>query len=147
MQYVFHINIQTDRDFNFSFVPNGMRQFQDGSYSLEKTYIDKEKAVKDALNICAFLKDHICTKRDYVKEEWHQCVDEFMDRLCTNSDHEYVGAFMGGNYAETEISFRSVKGRCSFDFSVTDEELELINKNENDVTLGMIKKAVLALYK
>ena len=75
MRYILKINICTDGDFGFRFVPRGMKFDED--YTLKKEYNDKDTAIKDIVNICEFLKEQIHTNKDYVREAFNECVDGF----------------------------------------------------------------------
>ena len=60
MEYIFEVDILTDGDFCFPYVPCGMDYYPtNGAYSLKKSYDDKVSAIKDITNICAFLKEQM----------------------------------------------------------------------------------------
>lgn len=149
MEYLFKVNVNTDGDFCFPFVPSGMQDYDDDSYVLAKSYYNRDDAIKDIDNICTFLKEQIVTSRDYVREYWNETIDHFLKRLHASSkdEHEYVAAYMHGNYEGTEFVFEAVPSNYRISFPVTDEEYELLQKNGNDITIGMVKKAVLALFR
>ena len=148
MKYVFEIKIYTDGDFGFPYVPKGMTFDGDYGYELRKEYKDRERAIKDILTICGFLKEQINTRRNYVKEYWSECVTNFVKRLEeSNNIHEYITECMSGNYDGTEISFYTEDDYVEFGFYVSDEEMELIKNNHEKVTNEMIKKAVLDLFR
>lgn len=149
MKYIFEVNVYTDGDFGFQFVPRGM-EFDGGyEYTLEKSYDDRDVAIKDITNICVFLKEQMETSRKYVREDWNRCIDDFVKRLYASnkSEHERVEEYMSGNYDGTEFIFRAEAQRLKCDFCVTDEEYEMIKSNRSGVTIGMVKEAVLALFK
>ena len=149
MEYIFDVNIYTDGDFHFPFVPCGMKDYADDNYTLVRSYKDRDEAIKDVVSICSFLKEHMHTNRDYVREDLNKCIDTFLDRLCSSSEteNEYIAEYIYGNYDGTEFVFRVVPHCFHYDMRVTDEEYEMINKNENGVTMGMVKEAVLALFR
>ncbi len=149
MKYIFEVNICTDGDFGFEFVPRGMEFDGYYTYTFEKSYKDRDAAIKDITNICTFLKEQIHTSRKYVKEDWNRCVDDFVKHLYTSSEsaHERVEEYMSGNYDGTEFIFRTEAQRLKVDFCVTDEEHEMIKNNGNGVTREMVKEAVLALFR
>lgn len=149
MEYIFEVNICTDGDFDFPFVPCGMKDYADDSYTFTKSYKDRNEAIKDIVNICTFLKDHIHTNRDYVREYWNKCIYTFLDCLLTSSkkEHEFIQECIDGNYYGTEFIFRVVPCCYRFDLRLTDEDYEMISKNVNEVTMGMVQEAVLALFR
>lgn len=149
MKYVFNINIYTDEDFGFQFVPREMRYDEFGTYALEKSYNNRDKAIEDITTICVFLKENIHTSREYVKEDWNECIDGFIKRLQESSESAYerVESRMGGNYDGTEFVFRAEAAHFNCGFYLTDEEVKMIAKNDNHVTNSMVKEAVLALFK
>lgn len=149
MEYLFKVNIKTDGDFHFPFVPCGMKDYGDDSYTLAKSYADRTKAIQDIDNICAFLKEQMYTNRNYIREYWESTVDDFVKRLHASkaTEYEYVASYMNGNYDGTELIFQAIPHVFKCNFSVTDEEWALLMNNGNDVTMGMVKDAVLALFK
>ena len=149
MKYIFEVNICTDGDFSFPFVPCGMEHCMYENYSFKKSYEDRDKAIEDIVNICSFLKEQMHTSRDYVREDWNECIDNFIKRLCASKKtvYEYVEECIGGNYDGTEFIFRVVPHSYKFEFRVTDEEYEMLRKNAYGVTIGMVKEAVMALFR
>lgn len=149
MKYIFEININTDGDFYLPFVPCGMKYDGCERYTFEKSYRDRNVAIENIVNICAFLKEEMDTRRDYVKESWDIHIDSFVKRLKTSSEsvYERVEEYMSGNYEGTEFIFRVEAQKFNCSFNVTDEEFEMIHNNDNRVTIGMVKEAVLALFK
>lgn len=151
MEYIFEVNISTDGDFHFPYVPCGMDHYPtNGTYSLEKSYNDKAKAIKDITNICAFLKEQMDTSRDWVREMFNERIDSFVLQLYKvddSSDTTYISEYMSGNYDGTEFIFRVQPNRYNFGINLTDEEYELIRKNGKLVTIGQVKDAILALFK
>ena len=149
MKYIFEVNVYTDGDFGFQFVPRGMEFDGDCEYTLEKSYDDRDRAIQDITNICAFLKEQMNTDRDYVKESWNKCVDDFVLRLyqSNKSAYERVEEHMYGNYDGTEFIFRAEAEYFNCGFRVSDEELVMIKESNKLVTSGMVKEAVLALFK
>lgn len=147
MKYVFEIEVRTDGDFSLEFVPVGMRH-DDESYSFRREYNDREIAIEDINSICSFLKSHMHTHRDYVKEMWNNTIDEFIKYLkeSVESDHEYVSELMSGNYDGTEFRFYTKEQYVKVGFYATDEEIELIKSNKK-VTDEMIKEVILDLYR
>lgn len=149
MKYIFEVNIFTDNDFGFQFVPCGMWYDGDCEYTFEKSYDNIDKAIKDITNICTFLKEQIHTSRDYVLEDWHEHVDRFVRRLnaMDKTDPRRIEVHMGGNYDGTELIFKAESQRFNCMFNVTDEEYDMIQKNVNHVTCGDVKKVVMDLFK
>ena len=149
MEYIFEFNICTDGDFSFQFVPCGTKRYVDETYEFKKYYEDRDEAIKDVANICAFLKEQIYTSRDYVREDWNRHIDNFVERLYASNEivHEYVEERMYGNYDGTEFIFRAQPHTYNFSLSLTDEEFELIRKNSKLVTIREVKEAVLPLFR
>jgi tryptophan-rich sensory protein len=52
MKYIFKINVKTDGDFCFPFVPAGMNYDGEYEYKFEKSYKDRDIAIKDIIYIC-----------------------------------------------------------------------------------------------
>ena len=146
MKYIFEIKIYTDGDFCFPYVPRGMAYDGDYNYSFRESYNDRAEAIEDITDICTFLKANIYTHRDYVKESWEQHVDNFVAQLA-DPECDFISEEMGGNYDGTELILRTEQKSYGCLFRVTDEEDELIRKNERSVTREMIKEAVMALFK
>ena len=149
MKYNFKVTIHTDGDFHFPFVPCGMKGDGYEFYMLDKDYRDRNEAIQDMLNICAFLKEQMQTEREYVRDYWNKTVDCFVNRLQASEARigEYVYSCMNGNYYGTEFVFEAHPSVYQFELMLTDEEHECINTNKNGVTLGMVHDAVLALFK
>lgn len=149
MEYIFEATICTNDDFAFPFVPCDMERFVDGTYSLKKSYENRVSAIVDVTNICTFLKEHIETNSNWTRETWVECVDNFVESLHSSKEgaHELVEEYMSGMYEGTELIFRAKP--CGYDvrLDLTDEEYEMIRKNVNGVTLGMIKNSVLKLFR
>lgn len=147
MRYIFKINICTDGDFDFRFVPRGMKF--DAGYTFKKEYNDKDTAIKDIADICEFLKEQIYTNKDYVREAFNECVDGFMHKICkpntaTNID---IYEYMSGKYDETKFVFYAEEQYIDCGFYVTDEEYAMIKASNKSVTNKMFKEAYLALFK
>ena len=150
MEYIFDINISTDGDFSFPYVPCDMKYYPtSGTYSLNKIYDDKVSAIKDITDICAFLKEQMQTDRDWVKEMFNERIDNFVLRIYeANIDiGTYISEYMSGNYDKTEFAFYVQSNRYNFTLNLTDEEFELIRKNGKNITIWQVKDAVLALFK
>lgn len=149
MEYIFEVNISTDGDFCFPYVPCGMEIYPGGNYSFTKSYEDKVEAVRDITNICAFLKEQMDTDRNWVREMFNERIDSFVLQLYGADDTTgtYISEYMSGNYDGTEFIFRVQPHVYNFSLSLTDEESELIRKNGKLVTIGQVKDAVLALFK
>lgn len=150
MKYIFKINIYTDGDFYLPYVPVGMKFDGDYRYEFKKEYNDIDKAIKDILKICTFIKKETYSSRNYVREAWFECIDEFMTRVkaVNNTQHNlFIEERMYGNYEGTEISFYTEDDYVNCGFFVTDEEYKLIKDNHNDITKEMIKEAVLGLFR
>lgn len=148
MKYIFKINIQTDGDFGFQFVPIGMTQESYGWFSFERTYTDRVKAIEDVEEVCRFLRENIHTSRDSMVERWHTCIDNFLDSLRNSeaSIEEYVEENIYGNYDGTEFIFRAAPNVVNFKFDVTDEEYARILDHRINVKQEKVKAAILALY-
>lgn len=149
MKYILEIGIYTDGDFNLPFVPRGMMYVDEYTYIYKKTYDDRAIAVKDAVEICDFLKKQMDTSRDYVREDWNECVDNFMKNLkeSKETEDEFVTSCMSGNYDGTKFAFYTEKQFVDFRLCVTVEEHKLISENRNRITDEMVKEAILALLK
>lgn len=153
MKYIFKININTDGDFGFDFVPTGMIYDGFETFTFETDYPDIIIAKERIITICKFLKEHIRIPefRDYVKKQWDECVDEFIEKiykLDNPTSDEMVISDMSGNYAETEFYFYAKTEPVTIKmYDVTHEERELIKRNKDKVTSEMLKEAVLTLYR
>ena len=150
MEYIFEVNISTDGDFHFPYVPCGMDHYPtNGTYSLEKSYDDKAAAIRDITDICAFLKEQMCTSRDWVREMFNERIDSFVLQLYSsdNTTGTYISEYMSGNYDGTEFIFRVKPNVYNFSLSLTDEESELIRKNGKFVSIGQVKDVVLNLFR
>ena len=147
MNYILDINISTDGDFWFPFVPRGMEYCESSQqYELGKTYTDLTAAITDITRICTFLKEQVQTNREWVKKDFIACVDNFSRHIINNTDSTYIHEYMDGNYFGTEFTFSVNLNRRNFSLTLSDEELEIIRKNEKAVTAEQIKDAVVALY-
>lgn len=149
MNYTFEIDIYTDGDFHFPYIPCGMEYNDDNyHYYFKKSYKDRDKAIKDVLNICAFLKEQMYTSRDYVKVHCDRCIDNFVERLKASdkAEHERIVEYISGNY-DMEFNFRTEKRYLNYGFYVTEEEFETIKSSTADITSEMIKDAVMTLFK
>ena len=149
MEYIFKVNISTDGDFAFPYTPRGM-EYDDGDYyELEKSYDDKSRAINDITDICAFLKEQLRTSRNYVRKDFNKMLDDFVCRLYEADDtaYTYISEHMYGNYDGTEITFQVRPKKYNVSLRLTDEEWELIRKNEKLVTIEQVKDAVLALFR
>jgi hypothetical protein len=120
-----------------------------GTYSLKKSYDDKVSAIKDITNICAFLKEQMDTNRDWAREMFNERIDSFVLQIyeADITTDTYISEHMSGNYDGTEFVFRVQPCVYNFGLRLTDEEFELIRKNEKLVTIGQVKDAVLALFR
>lgn len=150
MQYIFEVDILTDGDFWFPYVPCGMDYYPtNGTYSLKKDYDNKESAIKDITDICAFLKEQINANRDWVKEMFNERIDSFVTQLyeANSTTDTYVHEYMSGNYDGTEFTFRAQPNIYNIRLRLTDEEYDLIRKNTNIVTTEQVKNAVLDLLR
>lgn len=147
MKYVFEIEVRTDGDFSLEFVPVGMRH-DDYEYSFRREYNDRDIAVEDINSICSFLKSHMHSHRDYVKEMWNNTIDKFIKSVKNSEPNllEYVSEWMSGNYDGTEFRFYTEEQYLEFGFCATDEEIEII-KNNKSITNEMIKEAIVDLYR
>ena len=148
MKYIFTINIQTDGDFGFQFVPMGMTQESCDWFSFERTYTDRAKAIEDVEDVCRFLRENIRTNRDSMVETWHTCIDNFLNSLRNSeaSIDEYVEENIYGNYDGTEFLFRAAPNVVNLKFDVTDEEYARILDHRINVKQEKVKAAILALY-
>jgi hypothetical protein len=150
MEYIFKIDISTDGDFSFPYVPRGMDYYPtNGTYSLEKSYDDQEVAIQDIVSICTFLKEQMYTSRNWVRDYFNTCIDSFMRHVHENdyNTNHYISEYMSGNYDGTEFVFCVQPHRYNFSLNLTDEEAELIRKNGKLVSIGQVKDAVLGLFK
>lgn len=149
MEYIFEVNIATDGDFSFPYTPRGMDFDNYERYSLDKSYNNMASAVSDIADICAFLKEQLCTSRNYVRKDFNKMIDDFVRRVYEAEDdtNTYINEYLGGNYDGTEFVFRIRPHRYPLNLQLTDEEYELIRKNEKLVTIGQVKEAVLALFR
>ena len=148
MKYIFEINIQTDGDFGFRFVPTGMTEENSEWYTFERSYIDRDKAIEDVGSICKFLRENVCAVRDSVIATWHCCIDNFLTELQNSeaSVNECVETTADGNYYGTRFLFRAAPKIVNFKFDVTDEEYNKILDHRINVKQARIKTAILALY-
>ena len=149
MNYVFKIKIYTDGDFSLPYVPRGMTYNDCYQYKFKKSYRNIDKAIEDVLEICSYLKDNMHTSRDYVKEYWDRCIDDFVEQLNAfdKNKHEKIYSYMSGNYDGTKFSFYSKDDYVKCNFYASDEELKMIKENRNGVTNAMIKEAVMNLFR
>jgi hypothetical protein len=150
MEYIFEVDIVTDGDFHFPYIPCDMRYYPtNGTYSLKKSYDDKESAIKNVTDICAFLKEQMDTDREWVREMFNNCVDIFVRDLHEEDITSYTHIYeeMNGNYSGTEFIFHVNPNRYDFSLNLTDEEFELIRKNGKLVSIGQVKNAVLDLFR
>lgn len=149
MNYIFEINLYTDGDYSLPFVPCGMKYDGDYEYTFRKSYTDRDVAIENIFSICSFLKENIHTSRDYVKENWDNHIDYFIAKLKTSSPSasERVEEYMGGNYEGTEWVFRAEVQKIDCSFFVTDEELEIIKRNDNHISRKDIKEAILSMFR
>ena len=148
MKYILEINIQTDGDFGFQFVPTDMIRENYEWYAFKRTYTDRDKAIEDAKSICRFLRANIQSSRDSVIRMWHTTIDSFLTMLQDSemSIDEEVEQTSGGNYDGTQFLFRAVSQVVKFKFDVTDEEYAKIMDHRIHVKQEQVKAAVLALY-
>lgn len=151
MRYILELDISTDGDFGFDYVPVGMEcDSWKNCYSLTKEYNDEGLATRDIVNICAFLKENIQCDRDWVKEMFCQRMDNFIHQIYaadfTNTD-TYIYESMSGNYDGTSFVFRVAPCEFTFSLNLTDEEFKLVRKKTGLVTREQIKDVVMALYK
>jgi hypothetical protein len=149
MQYIFEVNIATDGDFCFPYVPCGMTYDGDERYSLTKSYVNQIDAIRDITKICEFLKEHIDTSRDWVEEMFISRINNFLRNLQNEEiTHDtYIYECLSGNYDGTDFTFRVQPYQYNFCLNLSDEEFELIHKSGKMVTRSQIKDAVLALFK
>ena len=150
MEYKLEIDICTDGDFGFQFIPRDMT-YDGEDYHMEKEYTDKQRAFEDALEICQYLHDNV-RGRDYTIEDFKQHMVTFMEhiKMVQNepSDEFYVSETMSGNYDGTEFQFCGQPKYVNCGFRVTDEEWEIIKQGITaGVTNQMIKEAVINLCK
>lgn len=150
MKYALKITINTDGDFCLPFVPREMKFDGNERYDFEKTYENRTNAIKDAIEICSFLKAHTYTSKEYIKQDWYELLDRFMNSIRNSEecDDEVIYEYMGGNYEGTEFTFYAKPHYFQFGFYLTDEECEMVKKQKHnlDITDDMIKEAVLNLY-
>lgn len=149
MKYTFEINVYTDGDFYLQFVPCGMSYDGSYRYTFAKSYKNRDMAIEEISSICSFLKEQMKTSRDYVKENWNKCIDNFVKNLKESNEAEFrtVTECMSGNHDGTEFIFCAEPQYINCGFYVTDEEYEIIKENSNGVTTDTIKKAVIELFK
>jgi hypothetical protein len=149
MNYIFEINLYTDGDYSLPFVPCGMKYDGDYEYTFRKSYTDRDVAIKNIFSICSFLKENIHTSRDYIKKDWDNHIDHFITKLKTSnpSAPERVEEYMGGNYEGTEWVFKTEAQKIDCSFFVTDEEFEMIKKNDNHISRKDIKEAILSMFR
>lgn len=149
MKYIFKIDIYTDGDFGFPYVPIGMTFDGDYRYYFKKTYDNKESAIENVLEICKFLKENVHSFRDWVKEDVVKCINEFIDYVKDSKKHSnfYISREMYGNYDGTNFMFYTEDDYVDCGFCVTEEEMELIKNSKKGITNEMIKEAVLDLFR
>lgn len=153
MNYVIEINIQTDGDFSFKYVPAGMTYDGCFRYKYIKTFNDLKKAVSHAVEISNFLTEHLYTTSNYVKNYWHRAIEAYLNQIQKINDtdsNKYIIEEISGNYEGTEFTFQVKPIIAKFDFTATDEEWALINKvnnSKNPLVRLDIKEAILNLYR
>ena len=149
MEYIFEVNIATDGDFSFPYTPRDMDFDNDERYSLDKSYNNMASAVSNITDICAFLKEQLCTNRNYVRKDFNKMIDNFVSRVYESEDstNTYINEYLSGNYDGTSFVFRIQPRKYPLNLHLTDEEYELIRKNEKLVTIEQVKNAILALFK
>ena len=149
MEYIFEVNIVTDGDFSFPYTPRDMDFDNYERYSLDKSYNNMVSAISDITDICTFLKEQLRTSRDYVRKDFNKMIDDFVRRVYEAKDdtNTYVIEQLSGNYDGTELVFRIQPRKYSINLRLTDEDYELIHKNEKLVTIEQVKEAVLALFR
>lgn len=149
MKYRFTINIYADNDFGIYFVPRGMEYDDDNdTYSYEKEYVNKDTCKVDVLEICELLKQHFFSSRYYVEESFMNCINKFIEDVecrIDDSDFGHTQSSVWGNY-DIEFKLERIPERLLCNFNLTDEELNIIKKNKNNVTDEMVKAAVMGLY-
>ena len=155
MKYKLKINLYTDQDFRFDYVPTDMVRFEIGpEYVYECQYDNKKSAIENTKRIYNFLKENIITNESklYVKDTIRECIDKFLDRVIEfegsdKHNHVNIHEYVYGNYDGTEFSFESTDDYLNCGFYVNDEEQEIITKNIHFVSNDMIKEAVLNVFK
>lgn len=153
MKYVFEINIYTDGDFSFPYVPLGMTYDGNYTYNFTKEYNckkgnkeNKENAIDDVLEICTFLKENVFSWREYKKESVCRCIDDFIENIKNNKkEHFYIEEEFSGNY-DGRFVLRTKDDYIKCGFYATDEEIELF-QNDEGITNEMVKEAVLDLFR
>ena len=150
MEYRLEINICTDGDFGFEFIPRDM-SFDGEDYSLIKDWTDKTKAFEETLRLCQYLRDNV-RGRDYTIEDFKQRMNTFIEHINMvknePSDEFFVSESMSGNYDGTEFQFSGQPKFIKCGFRTTDEEYDIIKKGiDAGVTNEMIKEAVIKLCK
>ena len=155
MKYKLKINLYTDGDFGFDYVPTGTVRYECGpEYIYEYEYDDRKSAIENTKRICNFFRENIRTNdsKIYVKYNIRECIDTFLERIMEfeGSDkniHVNIHEYVHGNYDGTEFSFESTDDYISCGFYVSDEEQEIITKNIHLVSNDMIKEAVLNVFR
>jgi len=143
MQYTFKLEIYTDSDFSFPYIPIGMK-YGIECYSLEKDFKNKEAAVKYIKDISEFLKTHI-TGDKYAIESFKSMLERFCKNLEDKPNNHFHSCvdYMGGNYEGTSISLEQTLNKVYItELFLTDEEYDLY-KSAKYLSLGDIKDAVL----
>lgn len=149
MKYIFKIDIYTDGDFNFPYVPRGMIFDDCYRYEFKKSYDNKKDAIKDILEICSFLRKNVHSYKEYKKESIYKCIDSFVEKIKDveeDFDHGAIREYMYGNYDGTEFLLYTEDDYITCGFYASDEEIELF-KNHEGITNEMVKKAVLDLFR
>ena len=148
VEYRFELDIRTDGDFGFQFMPRDMEFDGSEDYSLKKDYTDREHAFNDVLNICQYLHDNV-TGRDWNVEDFKRHMKTFMDHIemIRNAPGEFIVAeSMSGNYDGTEFVFSGQSKFVNCGFRVTDEEWDIIKQGiDAGVNNEMIKSTMLKL--
>lgn len=148
MKYEFKIDFYTDGDFSFSYIPREMIYDGDYTYTLNKVYSNRDEAIENVLEICAFLKENAYTHKDYLADWWNACIDEFTRKLKASDSvpHERIEINKYGNQ-ELKISFNSTEDYITCGFYATDEEIKLFRDNRDGITNEMVKEAILNLFR
>lgn len=137
MRYELNINLYTDGDYGLKFIPRDMR-WDDGEYTLRKEFSNGDKAVKETLEICEFIKNHIHGRADSIK----CCIDLFIHKLKSTEITPFTEIYkcVGGNYDGTYFEFRAIPEIRTINLHMSDETAEMFdNWDTKELTNAIIE--------
>lgn len=130
MRYELNINLYTDGDYGLKFIPCDMR-WDDEEYTLRKEFSNSDKAVKETLEICEFIKNHVHGRAaDSIK----YCIDLFTDKLKSTEITPFTEIYecAGGNYDGTYFEFRAIPEIRTMNLYMSDETAKIFDSWDRD---------------